>query len=243
MLCRDGACEGAFRVSEISAFGSCGRRMDVVPADAAATRLLAPLLLRSEPHASGLFELRFRLYWPPIEQDLIAALTQDLGRRGFGMSDDGKPLDLASSPAGDMTAMLTKAYGRDWIKQISMDASEAAVRIEKRKLEQAAAGERWLNLSRWAAFWGSFLFVLAIFLHSIHLFFLRLYHGQSLLAPLLMQAGIGAVCIGIPFFTRLELWPGLFLLPALVTILLAQAWAWLRHEPTASPLRSSASAA
>lgn len=230
VLCRSGVCEGVFRVSEIPSFGSCGRRAEVVPADAATSRVLAPLLPHSNPLANGLFELRFRLHWPRVEQDLIPALTQDLDLLHLRISDDGKTISLTSALPRDLAALLTRAYGHGWIEQISADASDEVVQSEKRKLDHVATRERWLNLSRWTAYWGSFLIVLAILLHSIHLFFLHLYRRQPLRTPLLMQAGACVACIWVPFFTRFELWPGMFLLPALATILLAEAWAWLRYK-------------
>lgn len=240
MVCRNGACEGAFRVAEIRAFDSCGRRPDVLPADAATTRLLAPLLKQFDPHADGLFELKLRLYWPEIGQDLVTALADDLRTRGRRTSEDERSLDLASVPAGELATWMSQAYGSDWVTRTSASATDEVLRAEKQKFEQMAGKARWWNWSRWTMFWTSFLIVLVIFLHSIHLFFLRLYHypdkrrERPLRTPLLTQIGIGAICVCVPFFTRYELWPGLLILPALMAILPAEAWAWLRHKPRTS---------
>ncbi|MBO9664748.1 hypothetical protein [Dokdonella sp.] len=241
MRCRSGVCEGVFRVSEIRAFGSCGRRTDVAPADATTTRLLAPVLTHSNPHANGLFELKFRLYWPEIGQGLITALKNDLYLRRLGVSEDGEILDLASTPIGEVVTWMNKAYGSNWISRRDASTSDEVLRAERLTFERTARQERWWNVLRWTAFWTSFLIVLAVFLHSIHLFFLRLYRHadkrreQPLRTPLLVQVGIGMVCLWVPFFTRYKLWPGMLLLPALAAVLPAEAWAWFRHKPVTSP--------
>lgn len=236
MLCREGTCEGAFRVSDIPAFGNCGRRTEVIADDDATNRVLAPLLERSRPRANGMFELRFRLHWPRGQHALIEALTQELDLRHLGTLEGGRSIDVASAPPADIAMLLDSIYGPNWIEQVSAEVSDEAA--QRRKFEQEARQERWWDLSRWTAFWGSFLIVLSVLLHSIHLFFLRLHrragrrHDQPLRTPLLIQAGVGTICICIPFLTRFESWPGVFLLPALATILLAEAWAWFFHgEP------------
>lgn len=247
MLCREGACEGAFRVSEVPAFGSCGRRTDVATVDVATTRFLAPVLEHARPQGNGLFELGLPLHRPRAEQPLVAALTHELALRQLTKSENGKIIDVASASPGDVASLMARAYGPHWIAQVSAETSDEAVQAAKRKLEQAAKQDRWRDLSHWAAFWGSFLIVLSIFVHSIHLFFLRLHRHardrrrRSLWTPLLMQAGVGTVGICVPVFTRFELWPGVLLLPAVATILLAEAWAWLRRgePPAVVPARIS----
>lgn len=243
MLCRESACKGAFRVSEIPSFGSCGRRMEVVAADDATNRLLASLLEHSRPHASGVFRLEFRLHWPRVEQQLIAALARDLELRYPGLSEDGKVIDVTSAHPGKVAALMTRAYGPDWIEQTSTKSTDEAVKAERQKFEQTAAQALLRNAALWSAFWGSFLVVLAVFIHSIRIFFLRVHRhaengNRSLLTPLLMQAAVGIACICVPFLTCLELWPGVFLLPALATILLAEAWAWFRDKHPA-PARTT----
>jgi hypothetical protein len=194
---------------------------------------MMPLLERAKPHATGLFELKFlNMYWYQDDEDAFKTLTKNLDATVSARSQK-QPRSVAPMPPDEVAQLLNDAYGSGWIARISSDPSSETVQAEKHRLEGIAQQECWRSALRWTAYWASFLVALAALVHSIHLFFFRLYcsHAAKRSCPLLVPVGIQVfiAVLGIGSFAVIPFgWPGIVLLPAIATILFAETWAWFR---------------
>jgi hypothetical protein len=112
-----------------------------------------------------------------------------------------------------------------------------AATIKRKHDEKTATRELLENTLLWTAYWLSFVVATLAFIHSVHLYFARL-HARSASAskwrfamPLAIQVTVallgGITLFGGPF----DFWPGSLLLPAAITVLLAETWARYRSRP------------
>lgn len=231
--CRDGVCDSPFRITQVSAFGSCGRRPEVRDVDAATRRFLATLVEHDTAHRNGLFELMFsNSYWFDDRMTSFEMLGRSLDGavpRVEGLRDR----EFMSFSPDEQVAMLNKA--RDgWIRRISERSSADMVSAERHRWERIAATGRWWNWGRWMASWTAFLAVFLILVHSVHAYFEQLYRDgagwrKSLLVPAAVQVIIGLIGLCAALQQNFA-WPIFVLLPAVVTVLLAEVWAWFRKK-------------
>jgi hypothetical protein len=145
--------------------------------------------------------------------------------------DHRKSVESTAFTASEVVDLLDKRYAMKWFESSVDVATEEVLQIKRKHYETAAARELLENTLLWTAYWLSFVVATLAFIHSVHLSFARL-HARSTSAskwrfamPLAIQLTVallgGIALFGGPF----DFWPGSLLLPAAITVLLAQAWA------------------
>jgi len=238
LACEGGACRGSFRVTHVAGYKACAMYTQVRDIDERTSAFLAVLVKEARPQATGLFELRFVLpYWLVRAQrepgGLIANLDSVLNRH-----DEVWPNGVDSAPPADVVASLDAMYPAHWLIQVSTDASADAVSAHKEVFAQTARREYVMNVLMATLSWASSLIVFGALIQSIHRFFFKLYAGPSagrsrrVLAPIAVQCAIVAVVVGSLFLGSIEFWPGIVLIPAIVLLLPAEAWALFRAGRT-----------
>jgi hypothetical protein len=184
--------------------------------------------------AGGIFEVRLEkpYYWQarteknsPLEslkENLSAELLQ---------YEQRKSVDLTPSKVVDL---LDERYGMKWLASTAGVATDEGLRNERKRYEGIAAREFLESTLRRTAYWLGFIAATLAFIHSVHLYFTRL-HARSasdsnwrFAAPLAIQVSV-ALLGGIALYVAPhDFWPGSLLLPAVITVLLAEAWARYR---------------
>lgn len=241
--CRDGTCAAELHVTYTGAVGGCERRSRVLEVDDDIGKFIVPIVEAASPPPQGLYELRFRNpYWFKGENVSFAALLRNLDQDNPNRADpDGASIALLSPTAA--RERLDRTYGNKWLTKVSGDSSAEGVAEQRVQLERIARNEHLLSVALLASRWGGSLVALILLIYSIHLFFLRLHaeHGKrwrSLLIPVGMQVAIGAACVSSIWLAD-DPWPGVVLIPALATVLLAQGLAVVLRRYASRRARSA----
>jgi hypothetical protein len=237
LSCANSACQAAFHVTTTEGFGHCSRRPVVEDVDPQVAAYLASLLAASGGTApDGIYELRFpgRYWWrrsgtawEDFKENLDSALRYEQRLHCVGPA---KP---------DEVVQLMNKQHPGWLLR-RPDLTAASLRTEREALERDATLQHVLTVLAWFANWASALLALLALVHSVHLYFSRLYAQpgppplRRLAAPLVIQ---GLICLagvaGIPLALGF-VWPAIVLLPAIVVLLLAEGWARFRRKRTAA---------
>ena len=238
LTCNNGVCQGAFRVTQVDAFGACGRRAKVVDLDAEDSRLLMSWVSEASPNANGIIELGFpQRYWFDSDNNPFGKLAPSLDA-ALGDRHLAPVGGIAAAAPSIAVAQLNEAFGPRWLSRKSPDSSPEARANERRQWEATATRELWSTVLSHAAYWLGFLFNLAALIWSIDLFFFRLHskpHDQrarKLLTPVAVQVALGVANAAVAFVT-FGFWLGALLVPVVVVVLLAEAWASIRHRRSA----------
>lgn len=232
LSCDKGVCQAAFRVAEVEGFGTCSRRPAVEDVDPKVGAYLVSLLLASAGSgADGVYELRFPISiwwrrdsgrWEDFKTGLDGSLRYEEGPHCVG---DLKP--------AEMSALLDKKHP-GWLTHRA-DMAPGGLPALRRSLERDALMQHLLVVLAWVAYWSSSLLALLALVHSVQLYFSRLYADveppklRRLAGPLGMQLGLAllgaAALFAIPIYM---FWAGSLLVPTIVVILLAEGWARFR---------------
>lgn len=226
VTCASAHCKTTFRVTQVDAFGMCGRRDRVEEPDSALSEFVVTLLdVAENPKVDGTYVLAFRFHhWRHAKEPTFDAFQRNVLYELSPSKDREK--NLKEIPATTVVEMLQRHIGPDWITRETSAVGDLHATAQRDALSQA-----WRNAGLWFAFWASFLALLVALVHSIHQFFRRVHSegSKGLLRPLLIQLVV-TVCasLGVAFPMVMQFWPGLLLLPAIVVVWLAEGWSYYR---------------
>jgi hypothetical protein len=232
--CDASGCHEVFSVIEVPAFRTCSRRPVVEEVDKQVGEFIGKIVMGIHTHeARGLYEVRLPVhYWgtpnPNKFERLMEQLEEALPSNASG--DRCKVRELSST---EIAGQLKKTDLRDILVQVTKDATVQSADAKRTVFEALAFKEKIQSVLFGGAFWGSSLFALFALVHSVHVYFLRIYRpspGRSrvtLLVPVGTQLGIGSIGVAAAI-VMLDFWPGSFLVPAVALILLCEGWTLLR---------------
>jgi hypothetical protein len=235
-----GSCTAAFHVEQVHAFGTCGRRSHVQAVDPRVAEFLGSVVQAGKTSgAGGVFEVRLEKphYWAARAgtEDPFDSLKENLSTELFRYNRR-KRVELTALTASDVVDLLDERYGMKWLESAPGVATDEALLVKRKHYESAAARELFESTLRWTAYWLSFVVATLAFIHSVHLYFARLYARSASTSkwrfamPLAIQVTV-ALLGGIALFGgRFDFWPGSLLLPAAITVLLAETWATYRSR-------------
>ena len=226
-------CTGEFRVEEIAAFDTCGRRPVVKSIDPQVADFLATLVGSPTP---GVYTIKLPdRYWRAEVDDggLVALLDRMKDR--LVSYESRERVDLGSVGPAELRQLVEKHLDVEWLIK---ETEHQSVLEARRAWESEARRAHALDILLWIAYWASFVAALSWLVHSIHVFFSRLYHvpAKSLAgfaSPCLAQIVIGAVGVAAAIFMPFTFWPGTLLVPVVVVVLLAEGWARFRRPHVA----------
>lgn len=229
VTCTGALCKTQFRVTQVDAFGLCGRRGRVEEPDHALSEYVASLLnVAKSSKEDGTYVIAFRFrHWRHDKAPTFDAFQRNVLHELFPGKVAGWSLN--ELPATTVVEMLERHIGPDWITREANTAQDLEAVARQDAMIQVGR-----NIGLWFVYWVSFLALVAALVHSIHYFFLRLHGDGSegpkrLLKPILIQAVVLAFAsLGIAFVMVTQFWPGLLLVPAVVVIWLAEGWSYYR---------------
>lgn len=233
LACENGCHEG-FRIADVQAFSYCRRRPEIQELDRTTAMLLARLM---PPQSRGIYTVDLPVDWiSTFDDHASASLSTRLEWvSGLGRALKGEdPINVAPE---HLRELLTQVVGPRWLVRSPDGTTLAAVRSG---FEREARREWLVDHAKRSGFWLSFLIACLVLVRSVHVYFLRLYRTDrargSLLEPIVMQLLVGAAGVFAVWFEPFTFWPGTALVPAVVVLLPAQAWARLRRpRALASP--------
>lgn len=226
VTCAGAHCKTTFRVTQVDAFGICGRRNRVEEPDSALSEYVVALLNVAEnPKDDGAYVLAFRFrHWRHHKEPTFDAFQRNVLYELF--PGEGREDGLEEIPATAAVEMLQRHIGPDWITRETSAVSDLYATARREALNQT-----WRNVGLWFAYWASFLALLVALVHSIDQFFRQIHSEGSngLLRPLLIQLVVTVFALlGVAPAMVMEFWPGLLLLPAIVVVWLAEGWSYYR---------------
>ena len=234
ILCDVNGCKAAFSVLEVPAFGACSRRPVVEEVDQQVSMYLGKLV--TEVHASGarglyLLKLSSR-YWQAPNPNKFDRLMDEL-QESLPLTSEYeqcKPREMSISEVG---GLLGKHDAKGTLELVTNQVSPQAIEAKRSAFETQEKYEYLKSILLSLTYWGSSILALLTFIHSVHLFFSRLYDklrkGTSVLVlPVATQLVILAIGVGAIVMYPIGFWPGSVLVPVAVVILLCEGWAKFR---------------
>lgn len=232
VLCDGNSCKGSFSVHDVAASSTCSRRPVVGDLGPSAGTYLSKLVMAaSEPNPRGLYmvKLPFR-YWhdlkPNTDEGIIEIIDESL-LRVDRTAQGVRTMDMA-----EVAKLLSKRFNGQWITLVEVESSVQSVAKKRAAFETDALKEKVKSTLFWMASWLTALLALLALVHSVHMYFSRLYSGSSekgrfaLLTPLSIQFAIASIGVAVAFsMPFVDFWPGILLVPAVIPILLAEGWA------------------
>ena len=225
--CAAQRCDAGFRIDEVPAFATCSRRPVVEDVDPGVARFLAPLI---EARVDGVYVIELSVsYWRKDDGTLasfLASLKDTIVPWG-----ERERTDLTRLTPDEIRTLLSKRYQMSWIRK--EDASRT-IEDARRDVEGQARRDRATTILLWFVYWASFAAVLVWLVHSVHVYFRRLYappepsRNRRLAAPVAVQLVIAGLGVAGCFVGPSHFWPGVLLLPGIVVVLLAEGWARCR---------------
>lgn len=135
--------------------------------------------------------------------------------------------------ATEIAGQLKKTDLHGILVQVTKDATVQGADAKRTAFEALAFREKIQSVLFGGAFWGSSLFALFALVHSVHVYFLRIYRPSpgtsrvALLVPVGTQLGIGSIGVAAAIAMH-DFWPGSILVPAVALILLCEGWTLFR---------------
>jgi hypothetical protein len=246
IVCDAGGCKAAFSVREIASFGACSRRQVVEDADPQVSAYLGKLATEIYPSdARGLFLLKLSSqYWGAPKPNKFDRLMDEL-QESLPLTSDFeqcKPRDMSVAQIG---GLLTEKDAKVSLLLVTDAFSPRAVEAKRADFEAEEKHGLLQSILLSVLYWGSSIIALLALIHSVHLFFVRLYDKHrkgsfALWIPVATQLAIAAVGVVAAMLSPSDFWMGSLLVPAAVVILLCEGWARFRIGSTA-PCPSGAS--
>jgi hypothetical protein len=227
-------CEAAFGVKEVSAFKACERRPVVERIDPRVGAYIIKLVVEMHT-ASARGQYRLSLVgerWRPPNPDPFEGFLEEL-EGTLPRDGNGDACKVQEMPTSEIASLLRKQDARNVLTQISKDDSAQGAAALRDALESEALSQHAWSIARQVGYWTSSVLVLFVLIHSMHVFFVRLYRPKphdrkmAMLWPVGLQLGVLGVGVGVAVSTPNDLWPGTLLVPAAVLILLGEGWAKL----------------
>ena len=237
VLCDATGCRGAFGVMEVPSFGTCSRRPVVDDLDRRVGDFLSKVVLDARaPEAHGLYLIKLSArWWNADNPGTFEGVTEILGQLLHRDGSEWK-VTFSAMSISEIVAQLNERQSREWLKQVGTDPSLEAVEVERSTFEALAIKAQVKNIILAVAYWLSSLIALLVFVHSVHVYFSRLYDLRypkrrfALILPLAIQIAIGGIGGVVTFLYPFEFWFGALLIPAAVVILLAEGWARFQRK-------------
>jgi hypothetical protein len=227
-------CRTPFSADQVAAFAACSRRPVVSSVDGYVDAFVSDIVLVVHgPKPRGLYQLTLtRPYWNDKNDTQHARLMAEL-EHSLPRDERGAACKPEGMSAAQVVALLNKPGSKAKVVQLTADGSERAIQAKREEFESAARMERIKNILLELGYWGSAVLVLLAFIHSVHLYFSRLYGARPrtgrvpLLGPVAIQLAIGVAGVAATFISPVGFWPGSLLVPAAVAVLMCEGWARL----------------
>lgn len=240
--CNDGKCSGAYRVSDVDSFGTCGRRSVVDNGDLKVFSFVANLIRASQgEHSTGFYEVKFEFL--TTYRDVLDQSYDSFERRLvydvliFMRLTEPFPWSISELKSAELVDSFNKHYGTDWLTKLSADTSDSVIAMHKNEANQRQSDEQFSDSLNKTAFWISQIAATIFLAYSVHLFFRRLYVENAsraryrFLFPLALQGGAVFVIVVGGLFASLDFARTLLLYsPAILVVWTAQCWAFIRQR-------------
>ncbi len=231
LSCTDGVCTPAFSIIDVSSFGTCGRRLTVNSIEPNDADFLSGLIKsRSMPVSDGVAIATFaNRYWGEEANGLEDMLWNEFK---YKLAQKEKP-DESSVRPNEFARLIMPYLPDNWINENVAGISN--IGAVKRRYEREARWALLVNLFKYSLYWGGTGLALLLYLHSVHVYFFRLYNAEArakkkwAVYPLAMQFAIAAIAIA-GLLSIYSLWIGSILLPAVVCTLLVAAYSWWKSD-------------
>jgi hypothetical protein len=234
-VCDGKACEVAFSVKEVHGFEACSRRPVVLPVDARVNAFVSAMIIQLHTQAArGIYQLTLDTqFWDSGPADQLVSFQEEL-KNTIRYDHAGERCNAAEMSSTQVAALLNKPGSAPLLIQSAATASPSAVKSMRDDFESQSRSAYLSDLMFAAVRWGTSLAALVALVHAIHMFYARLYGAASgrrtvsLLWPMMIQLLIGGVGVAAAVFQSFDMWPGVFLVPAVMVILLSECWSWFR---------------
>lgn len=185
------------------------------------------------PEANGLYQLTMSApYWSEAGQSKYERLMEQL-QQALPSNESGARCKVHELSAAEIGAELKKSETVGLLMHVSKDATAQAVDARRQAFEAEEFQGKLESTLYGIAYWGSSVVVLLALVQSVYLYFQRTYRPGAgkrwvaLLVPVAVQLAVGGIGLGVAM-SRHDFWPGSFLVPAVVLVLLCEGWTSFR---------------
>jgi len=234
ILCDTSGCRAAFSVNEVSGFEACDRRPEVEAMDPQVGDFVSKIVTEMRaPDANGLYQLTMSApYWHEPGQTKYERLMVQL-EHTVPRDESGARCKVNVLSAAEIAEKLKKSESDGVLVHVSKDATVQDVDARRRAFETQELLEKMQSILLSMTYWASSVLVLLALVQSVFLYFQRTYRpvpGKrwvALMLPVAIQLAVGGIGVGVAMSMH-NFWPGSFLVPAVVLVLLCEGWTSFR---------------